>query len=71
MYSVAIERLRHDDKNPERPRADFDNAVSVHSWQTPGGTFKRVVEEGAPSWWTGDEDASQQFLASMGVITSG
>lgn len=71
IYREATLRLKHDDKQPERPRYDFDHALDVRNWDIPGGARKRVIEEGAPSWWTGDEDASQQFLASMGVVTSG
>lgn len=71
VYSVGVERLKHDDKQPERPRHDFDRALNVHDWTTPGGARKRVIIEGAPSWWNGDEDASQQFLASMGVMMDG
>lgn len=71
LYSVAIERLRRDEKQPERPRHDFDTALSVRDWNVPGGARRRVVVEGAPSWWDGDEDASQQFLASMGVMIDG
>jgi hypothetical protein len=44
----------------------------VRDWDTPGGVRQRVdIVPGAPSWWTGDEDASQQFLMSMGVMTGG
>lgn len=71
VYSVAVGRLKPNDKQPERPRHDFDKALETRDWETPGGSAKRVVEEGAPSWWDGDEEASQQFLTSMGVITSG
>lgn len=71
LYSVAIERLKYDEKRPEKPRYDFDNTLSVNDWTVPGGTRKRVTVEGAPAWWTGDEDASQQFLASVGVMTNG
>jgi hypothetical protein len=71
VYSVAIERLKHDEKQPERPRHDFDNTLGVRSWETPGGARLRAVVEGAPSWWDGDEEASQQFLASMGVVMDG
>lgn len=71
MYSEAIQRLKTDEKQPEKPRYDFDNTLGVNNWNIPGGAKVRVVEEGAPSWWSGDEDASQQFLTSMGVMTSG
>jgi hypothetical protein len=71
VYSVALERLRQDEKQPEKPRHDFDGTLDVRSWMIPGGARVRVVEEGAPAWWNGDEDASQQFLASMGVMIDG
>jgi hypothetical protein len=71
VYSEAVGRLKTDEKQPEKPRHDFDKTLSVHNWNIPGGVRIRVVEEGAPSWWTGDEDASQQFLTSMGVMTDG
>lgn len=71
VYSVSTDRLKHDDKQPERPRREFDHSLGVRNWTVPGGSRKRVVVEGAPSWWDGDEDASQQFLASMGVMMDG
>lgn len=71
MYGVAIQRLKYDEKQPERPRQEFDHTLNVHDWNTPGGVIRRVIVEGAPAWWRGDEDASQQFLASMGVVTDG
>jgi hypothetical protein len=47
----------------------FDNELGVSGWASPGMEVKPGVEvdPDAPLWWTGDEDASQSFLASMGV----
>lgn len=72
LYKASLERLRYDEKNPEKPRQDFDRDMAITSWQLPGGAYVPVnVEAGTPSWWHGDEDASQSFLQSVGVITVG
>lgn len=48
----------------------LDSELEVRLWQVPGQDAPRPVEveEGAPWWWRGDEDASQAFLASQGVM---
>lgn len=72
VYTAMTKRLKHDDKNPNAPRHNFDRLFDVDAWQVPGGArVRRDRVEGAPSWWHGDEDASQSFLQSMGVITGG
>ncbi|MDJ1137928.1 hypothetical protein [Streptomyces iconiensis] len=56
----------------EAARREFDTALGVSAWRTPG---HRVVvpvaveprDPAAPDWWHGDDDASNSFLASMGV----
>jgi hypothetical protein len=56
-------------------RGTLDKALDVASWPSPmrpAEPVDRVVkidgeEFRAPTWWRGDEDASQSFLASMGV----
>lgn len=64
-----VERLPYpDEKENPHPREDLDNALRVREWNTP--TTRRTtepVEPGAPSWWHGDEDASQSFLREMGI----
>lgn len=50
-------------------RSELDESLRIGDWATPG----RVVsyqrrESGAPSWWTNDEEASQSFLQSMGIV---
>ena len=59
----------------EAERANLDSALGVSIWPIPGrGTRRRVstpvqseVPAGAPTWWHGDEEASQSFLREMGV----
>jgi len=48
----------------------FDNELGVSAWWTPGGISKPgdEIDPDAPLWWTGEEDASQSFLRSMGVV---
>jgi hypothetical protein len=48
-------------------RASIDNALGVSSWPGPVRQPRPPAESGAPAWWAGDEDASQSFLAEMGV----
>ncbi len=72
LYRASLDRLRYDEKNPDKPRQDFERIMQVAEWQLPGGEYVPAQrEEGAPSWWYGDEDASQSFLQSVGVITGG
>lgn len=64
--------LQPDDTHPD-PWAEIDDLLEVERWGTP--MSRRVAprpelppeEAWAPSWWKGDEDASQSFLRSMGV----
>lgn len=60
----------------EEARKQFDNQMGVGAWRMPGQTARPEIEEalsepGAPAWWLGEEDASQSFLQSMGVILDG
>jgi hypothetical protein len=56
-------------------RGKLDQVLEVSAWRSPGRHVelpdRKVDIDGdeftAPSWWHGDEDASQSFLASMGV----
>jgi hypothetical protein len=54
----------------EQARARFDADLGVTAWALPGRERREhqpQPDTGAPWWWTGAEDASQGFLASMGV----
>jgi hypothetical protein len=52
-------------------RAELDAELGVHSWSIASGEHaqpaREPVDPDAPSWWYGDEDASQSFMAAMGV----
>jgi hypothetical protein len=64
-----IQRLKPDEEGDTTvSRKDLDDRLGVIRWQVPGGGNKyadAVIEEGAPSWWAGDEEASQASLAAM------
>lgn len=65
-----LQRLDTDqkDKTPEQVRQEFDTKLLVGEWETPGyGSDPHAHDDGSPAWWRGEEDASQSFLASMGV----
>jgi hypothetical protein len=50
----------------------FDARLSVAGWGMPGLEATEVTrEEDAPWWWSGEEEASDSFLASMGVVLDG
>ncbi len=50
----------------------FDARLSVVGWGMPGSEATEVTrEEGAPWWWDGENEASDSFLASMGVVLDG
>lgn len=64
----------HDGQSEEQARAKFDADLGVSAWATPGRERRPVQQtpdDGAPWWWTGAEDASQSFLAAMGVSLGG
>jgi len=57
-----------ENEKPEDVRRGFDNDLGVLRWQVPGEGNKYAeekIEEGAPSWWAGDEQASQSALEAM------
>lgn len=64
-----IERLKPDDEgNVDPAKKEMDNNLAVIRWQVPGDANKYADverEEGAPSWWAGNEEASQSSLAAM------
>jgi hypothetical protein len=67
-----IDRLPYDHDDPAKHRREFDNVMGVRDWSVPGTTRRvprRDVPANAPAWWSGDEDASQSFLRSMGVLS--
>ncbi|MDT0387810.1 hypothetical protein [Streptomyces dubilierae] len=58
----------------EQARARFDADLGVSAWALPGverRAAEQEIEPDAPWWWHGAEDASQSFLASMGVSLNG
>lgn len=59
-----------DGQTEAQARARFDADLGVSAWALPGQERREpepVQDIGAPWWWAGAEDASQSFLASMGV----
>lgn len=63
-----------DGQTEEQARAKFDADLGVSAWAVPGRERRHVQQtpdDGAPWWWTGAEDASQSFLAAMGVSLGG
>ncbi|NUS83651.1 MAG: hypothetical protein HOY75_13125 [Streptomyces sp.] len=53
----------------EQARAKFDADLGVSAWALPGRARRDMppVDNRTPWWWTSAEDASQSFLAAMGV----
>lgn len=67
VYWYMIQRLPPTDERRD-PRGELDGVLGVTGWETPYRRSVRYVREpGVPSWWHGDEDASQTFLTAMGV----
>jgi hypothetical protein len=62
-YYLLLQSIEPDE------RANLDNSLGVSTWQGPVPSWRPpvAVEPGTPPWWGGDEDASQGFLAEMGV----
>jgi hypothetical protein len=68
-----LNRLSYDEKNPERPRRLLDQTLDVGEWRTIGRPHRSKTDEvpdNAPSWWQGDEEASQAFLQSMRIVVT-
>jgi len=64
-----IDRLKPDeDGNTTAARQELDQELGVLRWQVPGRANKYAEverEQGAPSWWVDDEEASQASIAAM------
>jgi hypothetical protein len=66
---MMLDRLEHDDKDPERPRRELDRLLEIDEWHVVSRKSRvQRREPGTPYWWRGDEDASQSFLNAMGVV---
>lgn len=63
-----VESRENEPADAAHQRLDAD--LEVRLWTVPGQAAPEPVEveEGAPYWWHGDEDASQAFLSSQGVV---
>lgn len=73
MYKAVLDRLKHDEENPMKPRETIDKKLSVLNWSVPGGHYveRPKAPGGPPDWWQDDEEASQSFLEAMGVTNLG
>lgn len=61
-----------DPDNKRNYRAELDSILGVRAWGRPGQQVKHYERPAnAPSWWHGDEEASDSFLAAMGVNIRG
>lgn len=78
VYRAMLQRLDYNEEGDVRGQLDL--ALETSTWRVPGRdvatSVERIVEvDGeklkAPAWWRSDEDASQSFLASMGVQLDG
>lgn len=69
-----VQRLPQPEKEHPDPRQEYlDGPLRVDDWAAPGEYVKPPSEDipqGAPSWWRGDEDASQSFFKAMGIDPS-
>ena len=69
IYFSMTQRLKPDDDGDvTASRRELDSELGVARWQVPGHGNKYAEvkrEEGAPSWWVDDEEASQASLAAM------
>lgn len=64
------QRVEDKEREPEgSAQARFDAGLGVRYWRLPGrvAPVPAAMDEGAPYWWRGDEDASQAFLTAQGV----
>lgn len=58
-------------EDANQARAQFDADLGVLDWQVSARVqrMRPPVETGAPSWWFGDEEASQSFLRDPAVAS--
>ena len=66
-----IQRISpEEDQEYEDVRRELDDVLDVAAWRSSRrarAPERPPVDEGAPSWWHGDEDASVSFLKTVGV----
>lgn len=66
-----VQRLPYaDEEEQPDPRGELlDGPLEVDTWEIPGRRSRRElgISDDAPSWWRGDEDASQSFFKAMGI----
>lgn len=64
------QRLRvREGQSAQDARKVLDSMLSVAGWAVPGSEPVQVAprDPKAPWWWVDEEDASQSFLAAVGV----
>lgn len=50
------------------PRSELDAQLQVTEWAIPSRRpATGPVEPGAPTWWHGEEEASEAFMREMGI----
>ncbi len=71
LYSQMIKRLPPWEEGKPDPRKELDSKLGIINWQNPwevkSKVTKKALPSNAPSWWGGDLEASQSFIAAMGV----
>lgn len=74
IYYELLQRLDYDpgkEGDHERARKQLDAELKIKRWrisEADADPFAETeIEEGAPWWWDGDEEASSSFLAAQGV----
>ena len=71
MYYARIQRLPYQEDNKTDYRAELDSELGVLQWTVGSGDVLtheyEQVDSDAPSWWHGDEEASDSFMRAMGV----
>lgn len=73
VYAFWVEHLPIPEGKGKDPRKELDTALGVSGWPVPGQVrpARKTGPAGAPSWWHGEEEASQSFLRAMGVRPAG
>jgi hypothetical protein len=71
IYAAQLARLHVEQgEDPDAARGKFDSDLGVSEWRRTRdetATKRPDVDPDAPWWWHGDEEASQGFMAAMGV----
>lgn len=68
IYALMIRNIGFDPDGKRDYRKELDQALGVREWVAPGRPKPKASRPtNAPDWWEDEEEASNSFLAAMGI----